>query len=179
LILKHGSIIKVVEQDLPFVGGAVIKGFQTCSGKYCLIMASDLETDPRLVKNLISEIQAKDFDIVTASRWIEGGGFENYNPIKQFCNKVFQKFFGILYKTELTDMTYGFRIFKTDIVQSIDWQELKHPLFFETLLKPIKLGYKVSELPAQWQARQEGESQICITDYFGYFEIGFKTLFFK
>lgn len=179
LKVKYGQLIKVVEQDLPFIGGAIRKGFESANGKYCLMMASDLETDPKLVKEMITQAHSGTADIITASRWLEGGGFDKYHPFKKLCNRIFQSIFSLIYFTKLSDMTYGFRIIRTDLIKKIQWQELRHPIFFETLLKPIRLGFKVCEIPAKWEARQEGESQISIWDYLGYCKIGLKLRFAK
>ncbi len=168
---------KIIEQSLPFLGGAIRDGFDAAMADYVLMMACDLETDPKLVKEFIKQTKNKNIDIITASRWIKGGGFSGYNPLKKFCNKIFQMFFSILYGTKLTDMTYGFRIIKTSIIKSIKWEEIRHPIFFETLLKPIRMGYKVTEIPAAWEPRREGCSQVRMQDLFAYFITGFKIRF--
>jgi hypothetical protein len=90
---------------------------------------------------------------------------------------VFQKIFSVLYGVKLTDMTYGFRIFPTDLVKSIRWEELRHPFFFETLIKPLRLGIHVREIATPWKARVEGESQNTFLRNFAYFAPGFKTRF--
>ena len=99
-------------------------------------MSSDLETDPHTVKSLIAKIR-EGYDIVTCTRWT-GAGFTGYNPLKYILNKIFQIFFGILYHT--TDLTFAFRIFKTDIIKCVKWEELRHPFLFETIIKPLRLG---------------------------------------
>jgi hypothetical protein len=115
--------------------------------------------------------------IVTATRWVKGGGFRGYNPLKLFLNKIFQSLFGLLYFTRLTDMTYGYRIFPNALLKQIDWKELRHPFLFETLVKPLRLGVRVSEVPTQWKARSEGESQNTFFRNFEYLRIGVKTRF--
>ena len=55
-----------------------------------------------------------------------------------------------MYGTHLTDMTYAYRIMPTQLVQSIRWEELRHPFFFETMIKPLRLGVPVVEIPAVW-----------------------------
>ena len=82
-----------------------------------------------------------------------------------------------MYFVSLTDLTYGFRIFKTEILKKIDWEELKHPFLFETIIKPLRLGYKVKEIPSRWKSRKEGESQNTFLNNFVYFRIGLKTRF--
>lgn len=65
----------------------------------------------------------------------------------------------MLYFSNLSDLTYAFRIFPTKLVQSIEWTELKHPFFLETALKPLRIGVKFIEIPAHWKARTEGIPQ--------------------
>ena len=52
--IKYPNLIKTHFQDLPFIGGAIQKGFEVSKGTHIIMMASDLETDPNDVKNLIN-----------------------------------------------------------------------------------------------------------------------------
>src|SRR5258708_1568494 len=88
--------IVVLEQKLPFLGGAVRDAFDICRGTHVIMMASDLETDPSLVKQLIEEERKTPEMIITATRW-KGGGFKGYNPVKLVFNFLFQKIFSLLY----------------------------------------------------------------------------------
>ena len=38
-----------------------------------------------------------------------------------------------IFLTKLSDMTYGFRIFPSNLIKEIKWQELKHPFLLETI----------------------------------------------
>jgi glycosyltransferase involved in cell wall biosynthesis len=167
-------IVRVIVQNRKFIGGALQDGFDEVRGEYTVLMSSDLETDPHTVRALIAKVR-EGYDIVTCTRWT-GAGFSGYNPVKYLLNKVFQVFFGILYGTKLTDLTFAYRIFKTDIVKRIRWQELRHPFLFETIIKPLRLGYSVAEIPSPWAARKEGESQNTFWGNFEYFKIGFRVL---
>src|SRR5262249_8233202 len=153
--------------------------FDLCRGSHVVMMASDLETDPNLVRVFADEARQVPERIVTGTRWVKGGGFEGYNPLKRLLNYVFQKFFSLLYDVNLTDMTYGYRIFPSALVKSIWWEELRHAFLFETLLKPLRLGVKVKEIPAVWSVRKEGESQNTFFRNFEYFPIGLKVRFYK
>jgi hypothetical protein len=76
-------------------------------------------------------------------------------------------------------MTYGYRIFPAQLLKSIRWEETRHPLLFETIIKPLQLGVKVKEIPIEWRAREEGGSQNTFIRNFEYFRIGFRTLFYS
>jgi glycosyltransferase involved in cell wall biosynthesis len=176
---KYGERLKILKQKLPFLGGAMRDAFGFASGSHILMMASDMETAPDEVKDFIAVAKKQPGEIVTGSRWIKGGGFQEYSPIKYLLNFIFQRLFSLLYRTELTDMTYGYRLFPASLVKAIRWEELRHPFLFETIVKPLRLGVKVREVPSKWKARSEGGSQNTFLRNFEYFRIGLKTLFYS
>lgn len=173
---KYPALIRVHEQTLPYLGGALREAFSLARGRTTLLMASDLETDPRLVPTLIEEMRTGAYDIIVASRWLRRRGFHGYSKVKYACNFLFQKLFAILYRVSLTDLTYGFRLYRTDVVQRILWEELKHSFLFEALIKPLRLGCRVKEVAAEWEPRREGESHNMLSAYAAYFRIGMKVL---
>lgn len=174
LAAAHPDLVDVRSQRLPFLGGAVRDAFEWATGTHVVLMASDLETDPHTVKDLIAEAR-KGYDIVTTTRWKCKGAFEGYNPVKLVLNWVFQRFFSILYGTNLTDLTFGFRIYRTECLRGIRWKELRHPFLLESLVKPLRLGATVAEISTTWKARPEGESHNPFWRNFLYFGIGIQT----
>ena len=174
---RLGNLILVHRQELKFLGGAMREAFELARGSHVIMMASDLETDPALVPFLIEGARKSPDSIVTVTRWRKGGGFVGYNPVKLLANAVFQRLFSVLYWTNLSDMTYAYRIFPTKLVQAIRWEELRHPFLFETLIKPLRLHVTVTEIPGQWRARSEGVSQNTFMRNFEYLMIGFRVRF--
>lgn len=166
-------------QTLPFVGGAIREGFDIAKGSHVVLMSSDLETDPNVIKNFIEHAKKSPGKIITASRWRKGGGFVKYNKVKLICNLIFERVIGLFYFVNLTDITYAYRIFPTKLMQKIEWTELKHPFFLETALKPIRLGVKFEEIPAHWIARTEGVSQNSFFANFKYFKTAWNNRFLK
>ena len=171
------GLISIHKQKLPYLGGALQEAFQIAKSPYIILMASDMETDPWLVPKLINESIKLPEGIVTASRWIKGGSFKGYSKIKYIFNWFFQKSISILYFTNLTDMTYAYRIMPKEILLKIRWEELRHPFLLETLIKPLRLGVPVKEIPARWNSRTEGESQNSFLRTFAYLKIAVKTRF--
>ena len=179
LLARFPDKIKIIEQQRPFLGGATQDAFDVATGSHFLMMASDLETPPDRVKEFIAHGRQHPNAIITGSRWIKGGGFEGYSKVKYFLNFLFQKMFSVMYWTRLSDMTYGFRLIPTKLVQSIRWEETRHPFLFETLVKPLRLGVSVFEIPVTWKAREEGASNNPFMRNFEYFRIGLKTRFYS
>ena len=174
---KDEVTIYIHNQKLPFVGGAIREGIQLAKGSHVVMMSSDLETDPNIIQKFIYLSKKYPDRIVTASRWKKGGGFKDYNKIKLVCNLIFEKSIAVFYLSSLSDLTYAYRIFPTSLMQNIIWEELKHPFFLETALKPLRLGVKFVEVPAHWTARTEGVSQNSFFANFNYFKTAWHNRF--
>jgi hypothetical protein len=172
-----GNLVVTLEQTLPFLGGAMRESFNLARGSHVIMMASDLETDPRDVAVLIAEARKHPASIITASRWLAGVQFHGYSKFKLLCNWIFQRTFSMLYATKLTDLTFAYRIFPTKLVQAIRWEDFRHSFLFETLVKPLRLDVPVIEIPSTWRARTEGVSQNTFFRNFEYFKIGWQTRF--
>ena len=115
--------------------------------------------------------------IVLNSRWIRDGRFIGYDRVKLVLNYVFQKFFAVLFTSSVTDFTYAYRVYPTNLLKAIKWEELKHPFLLESLLKPLRLNVQTVEMPAVWHAREEGESQNTFTGNFPYLAVGVRIRF--
>lgn len=175
-VQQHPDLISIHWQDLPYFGGAVRKAFEVSTGSHTLLMGSDLETKPEDAPVLVAAAKENPTAVITASRW-KGGGFEGYNPVKLAANWIFQHIFALLYWTSLSDMTFGYRILPTHLTKEIQWEELRHPFVLETIVKPLRLGIPVVEVPTSWSPRVEGESVNPFMRNFEYFRPGIRTRF--
>ncbi len=153
------SRIRVHFQGLPFLGGAFREGFELARGTHIVMMASDLETDPRTVLRMVQEAKQYPASVIVASRWLTQGSFKGYGAFRLALNFTFQKIFAVLYGARLTDLTFGLKIFPAPMVNAILWEELGHPFCMEALLKPLRLGFTAREVPTAWRPRTDGVSQ--------------------
>jgi glycosyltransferase involved in cell wall biosynthesis len=176
--IKNIEVI-IYYQQRPFIGAAIQEAFDRVHGSHAVMMSSDLETDPYIICQFIELEKQRPDGIVTASRWIKGGRFVGYSRIKYALNFIFQKILSLSFLTRCSDLTYAYRIFPVDLVQSIRWEETRHPFFLETALKPLRLGVRFTEIPAKWEARCEGESQNTFLANFAYFRTEFRIRFMK
>jgi glycosyltransferase involved in cell wall biosynthesis len=172
---RHSPYVRVHEQRLPLLGGALREGFAEAGGEFIMLMASDLETDPAVVPQMIKAMTTGQWDIVATSRWIDGGGFEGYGRLKLCLNYVFQRFFRLVYWTDLTDLTFGYRLYRKAILDGIVWAELGHPFLLECLLKPLRRGARVTEVACRWRPRVEGDSANSLLRMFHYLRTAVKT----
>ena len=168
--------VETFEQKRPGLGGAIQDGFERCSGEYSVLMSSDLETDPAALPEMLAAMQ-NGADIAATTRWRGGVRFKGYDPLKLVLNFCFQNFFRILFWTRLTDLTYAYRIYRTEIVKHIRWEEDGFPFLFESIVKPLRLGYSVVEIKAPWISRHEGMSHNSFWQTADYFRVGITVRF--
>lgn len=172
-----GDRVVVHWQRLPYLGGAIRDAFAVATASHTIMMASDLETDPAIVPDMIELARKHPEAIVTASRWAAGGSFSGYGPHRVALNWLFQRIVSLVFRTKLSDATFGYRLFPTSLVQTIEWEGLRHEFLLETLLKPLRLGIDVYEVPTRWLPRPEGESQNSVATQARYIPLMIKNRF--
>ena len=139
-------------------------------------MASDLETNPYELKNMIKVSKKNPGCIISADRWISQKGFYNYGIIKFLANFFFQKLIRMFFKYKILDFTFAYRLYPKRALKGYRIRELRHGFALEILLGPMRKGFKVITLPAKWKKRVEGNSSITIHSYFSYLKVLFRNL---
>ena len=160
LLSNEFENVSVFFQKKPFVAAAVLEALEIVTTERTIYMSSDSETPPKVIPIMMDKCAEFDWDIVVASRWIEGGSFTGYGKLKYSISWVAQQVCRLLYSRDLTEFTYGFRLYKTDLLRKYNFHEAKHPFFLESFLIPLRCGATVTEVPVNWTPRYESESVV-------------------
>ena len=165
----------VVQQNNPGIGWAYREGMQAAKGNYVALMAGDLETEPAAMDRMVRKVEETGCDEVIANRWLPGGGFTNYDPLKLVLNWIFQKGFRVLFWTRIGDFTFGLKLLSKEVAEAIAWEGTTHEICIETTVKPLKKGYHLEQVPTVWVGRREGSSVNTFFKNFRYVKMGLKT----
>lgn len=169
-LVKRCPVVKMhIQENNPGQGLAFREGIGLASGSHIAIMSADLETEPEAIDRMVRRIEETGCDIVTANRWLSRGWRKEYGTMKYICNFIFQRICMVLFHTKISDLTFGFRIFKSHIVKDIEWKCMFHDFCLESMLKPIRLGKYIEEVPVKWERRKEGNSRNSLFGYVRYF----------
>ena len=170
--------VRVVTQERPLLGGALMDAIDAATGEYIIMMASDLETDPHAVRKMLEASDKNPESVIATTRWQgEGAGFEGYGVGKKLANSVFQRVVRTIYSSDLTDLTYGFRLYPSGSVKKQQWRTYNHGFLLESILRPLKDGWQAQELPVIWKAREEGVSSNSWRFYASYFTMAMSIRF--
>jgi glycosyltransferase involved in cell wall biosynthesis len=157
-----------MQKSPPGLGYALRDGFRLVKGTHVQILFADCESDPAAVQFFIKKALATHADMIVASRWSVGSTLKGYSPLHLFLNRSYNFVFKRLFFTHLNDLTFGYNLLKANLVRSINWEGKGHELATEMILKPLKLGYQVEEIPVSWIRRSEGKSSLKFSNYLRY-----------
>jgi len=175
-VARNPLVKIVIQENNPGIGWAYREGMAAASGNYIALMAADLETEPAAVDRMVTKVSETGCDEVVANRWMRGGKFVNYDPVKLVLNWTFQKFFMLLFRTRIGDLTFGFKILSKEVAEAIKWEGTLHEICIETTVRPIKMGYRVDQIPSIWVGRREGRSVNTFFRNFRYVRTAFRVL---
>lgn len=173
---KKYKTLKYFKQTRPYVGGAIDMGIKNSKKKYIAIMASDLETNPLELKQMIKISSKNHKSIISADRWSKKRSFKGYGLLKTIANFIFQKLLKFFFGYKILDFTFAYRIYPKDALKGHRIKELRHGFALEILLIPMKKGFDIITVPSNWKKRIEGYSSITFESYLSYLRVLWRNL---
>jgi glycosyltransferase involved in cell wall biosynthesis len=151
--------------DLPInlgIGGAVQTGYlYALKNDYDIAvqMDGDGQHDARFLSMMEKTLEDKHADMVIGSRFLERKGFQS-SPLRRSGIRYFSWLIRFLTGQEITDPTSGMRMVNRDVIREFAED---YPVDFpepESLMRVIKEGKKVLEMPVVMKERMRGRSSI-------------------
>jgi glycosyltransferase involved in cell wall biosynthesis len=143
---------------------------------------ADCSHDPDDITKLIKPIQDGKADHVTGSR-LFGGSSELHGGFDEFLRLTGSSFITFCinnkFKVRLSDSQNGFRAIRGEVLKDLDLRENITTIEQEMIIKTLKKGYKMAEVPAHEYRRKYGESHIEVGKvFFRYIYSFVKYLYF-
>jgi glycosyltransferase involved in cell wall biosynthesis len=140
-------------------GNALIKGLAEARGEVIVSMDADLSNEPKELNLLIDSIESG-YDLCMGSRFMAGGGTEDMPLVRRMGNRAFVCMVNFLFGSNYSDMCYGYRSFKRNIVARLRLKETGFGIETEINIKAAKLKLRVMEIPSNEKPRNAGEPKL-------------------
>lgn len=164
IALAHGAT--VYQDNGKGKGDAIRIGIAKATKEILVFIDADGSHDPDDIPQLIAPILEGKYDHVTGSRML-GGSDELHGDLPKFVRMVGSDIItlGINYRfnSRLTDSQNGFRAIRSDVAKSLPLKENITTIEQEMIIKTLKAGHTVGEVPAHEYARKHGESKITVS----------------
>lgn len=155
---RRYSNIRLVENlnDRGFAN-ALRTGFANNNAEVVVPLMADLCDDLHTIGEMFSKIN-EGYDIVCGARYIKGGARLGGSQIKGFFSSFAGKSLHYLLGIPTHDIANAFKMYRKNVIDSIDIQSRGFEISMEIPLKAYYLGFKITEVPTVWRERTKGKS---------------------
>jgi len=146
------------------LGPAYIAGFRRAladGAELILEMDCDFSHNPADVPRLLAA--AEDADLVLASRYVEGGGTENWGLARRIISRGGSLYAQVFLGLPVRDLTGGFKCYRRAVVEALPLDEIHskgYAFQIETTYRALRKGFTVREVPITFVDRVEGGSKM-------------------
>jgi glycosyltransferase involved in cell wall biosynthesis len=151
---------KVHFQDRNYGKGFALKaGFALATGDIVLVQDADLEYDPDQYPMLIEPIVLDRADVVYGSRFQGGGPHRVVYFWHSLGNRLLTLLSNMFTNINLTDMETCYKVFRREIIQSIDIQEPRFGVEPEITAKIARKRVRIYEIGISYYGRTYDEGK--------------------
>jgi len=140
-------------------GAAIRSGLEHATGDMILIQDADLEYDPNEYPKLIAPVVQGKADVVYGSRFSGGGPHRVHLFWHYVGNRLLTLFSNMFSNLNLTDMETGYKVFRAEILRSIQIEENGFGIEPEITVKVGKKRCRVYEVGISYYGRSYSEGK--------------------
>lgn len=146
------------------IGPAYIAGFRwalTRDYDAVLEMDADFSHQPEYLPEMIGQLER--YDVVIGSRYVAGGGTEDWGLIRKFLSRGGGTYARSILGFDIQDPTAGFVAWRREVLEAIDLGEVGSSGYvfqIEMKYRAYKKGFDILEIPITFPDRVAGESKM-------------------
>jgi dolichol-phosphate mannosyltransferase len=148
------------------LGTAYIHGFKWGIRKgynYIFEMDADFSHNPSDLPRLYDACANGGADLAIGSRYVRGGGVKNWPSDRIALSKGASYYTRMFLWMPVADPTAGFMCYKREVLETINLDEIHfvgYAFQIEMKFAAWKLGFRLTEVPIQFEDRRFGESKM-------------------
>lgn len=146
------SQVKIIFQPRNFGKGAAIRrGLEEVGGDYVIIQDADLEYDPQDFKKMLEPVFEKGAKVVYGNRFWQKVRGQTWKT--KLARIILTGMTNILYGAGIHDEATCYKLFKTEVIKSLDLQAERFEFCPEVTAKVRRRGLKIYEVPISYNPR--------------------------
>ncbi len=147
-------------------GDAIRCAIPHISGEITVFMDADGSHDKNDIPRLLAPILAGEADHVSGSRLL-GGSSELHGGFDECFRLMGSSFITACinwrFKVRISESQNGFRAIRTEVLRQLDLRENITTIEQEMIMKTLRKGYRLAEVPSHEYCRKAGKSNIRIS----------------
>ena len=163
IAVEHGA--RVIQDHGQGKGDALRVSIGAATHDILVFIDADGSHDPRDIPAMVAPIKAGLADMVIGSRG-RGGSDELHGTLEQFIryfgSQVIMLAINYRWDVRLTDSQNGFRAIRRDVAGQLDLTSNLTTIEQEMLMKALKRGFRVAEIPSHEYERRWGTSKVVV-----------------
>lgn len=140
-------------------GAAIRTALVHASGELVVIQDADLEYDPEDYPDLMGPFKKGPCDVVYGTRLVRGKAQRVHLFWHYLGNRFLTLVTNILFNASLSDMETGSKLFRTDLLKSLDLKANRFDIEPELTAKILKMKCRVFEVPIAYYGRNYDEGK--------------------
>ena len=140
-------------------GAALRRGFALATSDYVVVQDADLEYDPAEYPVLLAPLLDNRADVVFGSRFLAGGAHRVLYYWHSVGNRLLTTASNVATNLNLSDMETCYKVFRREVIQSIDIQEDRFGFEPEITAKIAAGGWRVYEVGVSYSGRTYAEGK--------------------
>jgi dolichol-phosphate mannosyltransferase len=147
--------LRILAQVARGYGNAFRQGIQACRGDVILTIDADYSHPPSVLGSLYRE--AKDADLVIASRYIPGGR-SSMSLYRMILSRTLCFTYRAILALSVRDLSSGYRAYQRASLQNLSLGGQHFDVLLEVLVRLTAQGAAIKEIPFCYQPRRFGSS---------------------
>lgn len=154
------SVRKIQNKYGHGVLNAIKTGLEEAGSEYVAVMMADFSDQPETLNEMIAKADSENADIVCASRYMKGGCQRGGPLVKGLLSRCAGLSLHYLAGVPTHDPTNSFKLYRKSFLEKTPIESTGgFELGLELVVKAHKQGYKICEIPSEWNDRMAGKSR--------------------